>query len=192
MKIRWILLGVCLLTSAVAMADVPRRHWWRGSRARVDTPREAKADANRDGFVQPTEARRAAYLRNRSDVDRPWEKAADANTDGKVDGTELRVFHRAQLDANHDGIITVAERKGYWRQKRACVDTPAERRYDLDHDGYLSWEEGREYLKDRLILIQTHGRAVVDTDLELEFDTDGDGFIDRNEAVALKAALDAG
>jgi len=71
------------------------------------------------------------------------------------------------------------------------VDTPAEKRYDTNGDGYLSWAEGREMLKDRLAIIQTDGRAIVNNEIELEFDVNQDGVIDREEAAKLKAALDA-
>jgi hypothetical protein len=159
----------------------------------VDTPREARADRNHDGVVGPREAaaaRRHAYLRKRSDVDRPWEQAADKNNDGHVDGAELRAYHRAKLDANGDGKIGPAERAAYWH-RRWVVNTPFEKKYDKNGDGYLEWPEARELLKDKHTLILTDGQAKVDTDIELEFDANDDGVIDRAEAADLKLALDA-
>jgi hypothetical protein len=169
------------------------KKWVQHQKAKVNTPAEAKMDRNHDGVVQPIEkakAHTALYLRNRNDVDRPWEKYADKNNDGKVDAVELRAFHLVQLDANGDGVIVLAERRLYWAQKRAIVNTDLERKYDTNGDGYLSWDEAREYLRDRLRVIETDGRAIVNNDLETEFDADGDGILSRAEAAKLKAALD--
>jgi len=170
------------------------KEWARHQKAKVDTPWEARADKDHDGVVEPKEAARmnsAHYMRVCSTVDRPWEVQADANKDGKVSRAELHAYHLDKLDADHNGVITVDERRSYWKLKHAVVDTPAEKRYDTNGDGYLSWGEGREFLKDRLTLINTHGRAAVTNELELEFDANKDGVIDRDEAAGLKAALDA-
>ena len=191
------MVGIGLLAGTIALADAlaqpPPARIRR--KAKVDTPREARADKNRDGHVDPAEARflkRDGYFRNRSDVDRPWEKDADKNNDGKVDAVELRVHHLAKLDANGDGKIDLAERRVYWTKRWRVVDTAVEKKYDKDGDGFLDWAEAREMLKDKLILIETDGKAKVDTDLELEFDTNGDGVIDKSEAPALRAAIEAG
>lgn len=170
------------------------KEWARHQKAKVDTPWEARADKDHDGVVEPKEAARmnaAHYMRTCSAVDRPWEVQADTNKDGKVSRAELHAYHLAKLDADHNGVITVEERRAHWKLKHAVVDTPAEKRYDTNGDGYLSWDEGREFLKDRLTLIKTNGRAAVSNEMELEFDTNKDGVIDRDEAVGLKAALDA-
>ncbi len=168
------------------------KKWELKQKSKVDKPWEAKADVNQDGRVGPREAAAAGrqyYLRELSVADRPWEKAADANGDGKVDVKELRVFHVSKMDVDGDGKITGIERRTYWVQKRAVVNTAAEKKYDANADGYLSWEEGRELLKDRLIVINTEGKAIVNTDLEAEFDANADGIIDRAEAPALQEAL---
>ena len=44
-------------------------------------------------------------------------------------------------------------------------------------------------LRDRLRVINTHGRARVNTALESSYDADGDGIIDRDEARAIRDAL---
>lgn len=190
----WVV-GIGLVAGTMALADavsqVPPRV---RQRAKVNTPREARADKNKDGHIDPAEAKfikRDAYLRNRSDVDRPWEKDADKNDDGKVDAVELRAFHISKLDANGDGHVDPAERRLYWTKKWRVVDTAIEKKYDKDGDGFLDWTEAREMLKDRLVLIQTDGKAKVDTDIELEFDANGDGVIDKAEAPALRAAIEA-
>jgi hypothetical protein len=174
---------------------VTERRWEWHPRATVNTPAEARADRDRDGAVEPREAARAAtvrYLRRRSDVDRPWEIQADVNSDGAVDVVELRRYHRAKMDGNGDGVIGPAERRLYWTQCRAVVNTPVEKKYDADGNGYLNWDEAREMLKDKLRVIETGGRAVVNTDIETEFDADGDGIISVKEAEAIRAALAAG
>ena len=161
--------------------------------AEVDTKWEAKADKNNDGIVQAAEAKKAVrkkYLRKRSDVDRPWEKKADKNEDGTVDGTELRAYHLGVMDTNGDGKIGAKERKLYWKKKRAVADTELKKKYDTDENGYLSWQESRKMLRNKLKGIASNGFAVVDTDIELEFDTNGDGILDKDEAEKMKEALD--
>lgn len=163
------------------------------AKAVVDTPREAAADKNKDGVVGPREnaaARREAYLENRSSVDKPWEQRADANGDGKVDGTELKGFWRARLDKNGDGLVDATERRAHWIAWKSKVNTPAEKAHDADGDGFLSGEEARAFLRDRLRLIMTHGRAQVDTELERQFDANGDGILDATEAAALRDAIE--
>ena len=170
------------------------RKWEHAQKAKVNTPWEARADKDNDGVVEPREAARmnsAHYFRTASAVDRPWEVAADVNKDGRVNRAELHAYHLGIMDADHNGIITPDERRNHWIKKHAVVDTPAEKRYDTNGDGYLSWAEGREMLKDRLAIIQTDGRAIVNNEIELEFDVNQDGVIDREEAAKLKAALDA-
>lgn len=170
------------------------RRWEHGQKARVNTPWEARADKDNDGVVEPREAARlnsAHYLRNASVVDRPWEATADANNDGRVDRAELHTYHFGVMDADHNGVISPEERKLHWRKQHAVVNTPAEKKYDTNADGYLSWEEGREMLKDRVAIIQTNGRAIVNNELEMEFDANKDGVIDRTEAAQLKDAIAA-
>ncbi len=175
--------------------EIKAEHKWeRRQKAKVNTPWEARADKDNDGVVEPKEAARmnsSHYMRNASVVDRPWEATADANKDGRVDRAELHTYHLGVMDADHNGVITPAERKIHWAGKHAVVNTAAEKKYDTNGDGYLSWEEGREMLKDRVAIIQTHGRAIVNNELEMEFDTNKDGVIDRTEAAQLKDALSA-
>jgi len=159
-------------------------------KAKVDTRWEKKADVDKDGIVEPKEAAAAKkYLREKSVVDRPWEEAADANKDGKVDWQEIRVYHKTQMDSDHNGIVSVEERRAYWVKTKSVVNTEYEKKYDTDGDGYLSWTEGKEMLKDKYEIIQTKGKAIVNTDLETEFDTNNDGVIDRSEAPAVREAI---
>ena len=69
------------------------------------------------------------------------------------------------------------------------MNTPLEKKYDADGNGWLSKSETIALLKDRLRVITTRGRAKVHTPLEKEFDTNGDGVIDRSEAEAMKDAV---
>lgn len=166
------------------------KNWEHRQKAKVNTKWEAKTDADKDGVVEPAEiAARRQYIREKSVVDRPWENAADANNDGKVDLKEVRVYHVTQMDTDHDGSITVTERSAYWTKTKAVVNTELEKKYDADNDGYLSWVEGKELLKDKLVVVNTKGKAIVNTDLEAEFDANGDGVIDRVEAPAVQSAL---
>lgn len=166
------------------------KNWEQRQKAQVNTKWEAKTDADKDGVVEPTEIEaRRQYIREKSVVDRPWENEADANNDGKVDLKEVRSYHLTQMDTDHDGAVTVAERSAYWTKTKAVVNTELEKKYDVDTDGYLSWTEGKELLKDKLVIVNTKGKAIVNTDLEAEFDANGDGVIDRAEAPAVQAAL---
>jgi len=160
---------------------------WEKTKAKVDKPWEAKADANKDGVVQPVEAK--GYFRAKSVVDRPWEEKADANSDGKVDWKEVKVYHKTQMDSDGNGAVSVEERRSYWVKTKSFVNTEIEKKYDKDSDGYLNWEEGRELLKDKYTVIQTRGKAIVNTDMEAEFDANGDGVIDRAESSALMEAI---
>jgi Ca2+-binding EF-hand superfamily protein len=168
------------------------KRWEHKQKAKVNTPREARIDKDNDGVVEPAEVRQAkaaAYLKNRSTVNRPWEAKADANGDGTVSAAELRAHHVAALDKNGDGTVDRTERKAYWVHRKAKVNTEVEKKYDADGNGWISGEEAREMLRDRLRIINTHGKAKVNTALEEEFDANGDGVIDRVEARALREAV---
>lgn len=163
------------------------KDWEKDQKAKVDKCWEAKADADKDGVVEAGEAK--VYFRAKSTVDRPWEAKADANNDGKVELKELRVYHKTQMDADGNGMVTVAERRSYWVKGRALVNTEAEKHYDTNGDGYLSWDEGKELLKDKAAIIKTNGKAIVSNDIEAEFDSNSDGIIDGKEAPALLEAI---
>jgi Ca2+-binding EF-hand superfamily protein len=72
---------------------------------------------------------------------------------------------------------------------RAKVNTPIEKKYDANGDGWLQPDEVREMLKDKQAIIKTHGKAKVDTELEARYDANGDGIIDANEAKAMAGDL---
>lgn len=155
--------------------------------ARVNTPAEARADKDHDGVVEPAEARRARLaVKEAAVVNQPWEAKADLNKDGKVDAVELRKFHRSALDTNNDGIINASERRAFWILRKSKVNTPAEAKYDSDGDGFLTGDEARHFLRDRAILVASHGKAKVSNPLEAEFDADHDGLIDPAEADIMK------
>ena len=149
-----------------------------------------RADRNKDGHIGPRETRKARNVRRdrRSEVDTPVEERIDRNDDGKVDRRELHRASHKLSDRNGDGKVTAAEFHHFLRHKRAKVNTPLEKKYDADGNGWLSKSEAIALLKDRLRVINTRGRAKVNTPLEKEFDTNGDGVIDRSEAEAMKDA----
>jgi len=160
----------------------------RAPKAKVNTPWEAKADKNKDGIVEPKEAQKAAIIA-KSKVNRPWEAMADANHDGHVSAAELKAYRFGLIDANHDGVIDALERKNFWLAKKYAVNTPLEKKYDANGDGFLTGDEAVEYLKDRIRVISTDGKAIANTPLEQEFDADGDGVISAEEADAIKDAI---
>ena len=118
-----------------------------------------------------------------------WEKKADVDGDGKVSAKELRTHHRTVMDKDGNGKIDAKERRMFWLKKKSKVNTAYEKKYDADGDGYISGDEAKELLRDRLRVINTHGRAIVNTDLEREYDANGDGIIDKEEAKAIKDAI---
>ncbi len=188
MKVTYLIL--CLLMSGLtgeAMAVPPR------PRRVVNTPAERRMDKNRDGIVQRKEvavAKSRGVVQKPAAVNRPWEKVADRNHDGHVSRQELRVYTRTKLDANGDGVVVYSERMVYW-ERRWAVSSDAEKQYDLNGDGYLSWPEALAMLKAKHAQIMRTGQAPVETDLELEFDINSDGILDRVEAPALARAIAA-
>jgi hypothetical protein len=178
---QWALLAAVVLVSSAS----PAQAWWRSRRA-------AHADHNRDGVVTPREVHHEQQWEHRqvSKVNTPWEHRADVNGDGRVEPAEYRAHHLKVFDGNHDGVITVVERHTYWTGWKALVTTDLERKYDMNHDGYLEWPEAKLLLQDRLRIINTDGRAIVDTDLERDFDENCDGVIDRTEGAAIREALE--
>jgi Ca2+-binding EF-hand superfamily protein len=135
--------------------------------ARVDTDIEREFDVNGDGVIDRREAHALRVaLGERAIVDKQWEKIADRNKDGKVDAHEAKVF---------------------WRKHKSKVDTPIEKKYDADGNGWLSGSEAKKMLGDLATLIKTNGKAKVNTPLEKQFDANADGIIDSAEAHAKEA-----
>ena len=97
---------------------------------------------------------------------------ADKNDDGAVDNKEIHM-----------------EKK--WEQKKAAenrsfVNSPAEKRYDIDGNGWLDSKETKALLKDKYAIIQTDGKAKVNTAIETKYDANKDGVIDAAEAEAMQ------
>lgn len=159
----------------------------------VDKPgkRFRRTDKNKDGVLQPVEIRKAKKEKHkqRAVVDKKWEKKADVNHDGKVDPVEIRVYRRSVMDTSGDGKVSIEERRVFWLKKKAVVNTPAERRFDLNHDGVISGDEAQKMMSALLVVIKTNGKAKVNTSIEKEFDANNDGFIDATEADGVREAL---
>lgn len=154
--------------------------------------KRAHADKNKDGVVTPREmAKEKQFEHNKKAIaNKPWEKAADADHDGKVELAEIRAFRREALDVNNNGIIEPAERRAYWVNRRAIVNTPFEKLHDLDGNGIISWDEAVAMFKDFIAIVKTNGKAIVNSPIEYEFDLNKDGVIDGPEAEALLKAIE--
>lgn len=204
----WITAGVTAVMALGTMGDAQAWPRWAGGHgraadrnhdghigpvehrkaAKVNTPWEAKADKDKDGVVEPGEAHRAALVA-KSKVNRPWEAKADTDNNGRVSAAELKAYRLGIMDANHDGKIEAIERKNFWAIRKYVVNTPLEKKYDANGDGFLTGDEAVEFLKDRQRVLATDGRAIVNTPLEGEFDADNDGVISAEEAQAIKDAI---
>jgi len=199
MKTRYwmtVFVAVCFVLATMSGADARRikriRKRARRVKSKVNKPWEAKADKNKDGYVGPKEAHVAKtkkHLKTKSAVDTKWEKKADTDGDGRVSVKELRTHRHTVMDKDGNGKINAKERRMFWLKKKSKVNTAYEKKYDADGNGYITGDEAKELLRDRLRIINTHGRAIVNTDLEREYDANGDGVIDVEEAKAIKDAV---
>lgn len=171
---------VMVLSSVWAVSDAAA--WWNAKKSRP-------IDQNKNGKIEAPEAARAQKLQQKSKVDQKWEQKADVNADGRVEPAEVRWYNRKIIDVDGDGRISLEERSSWWISRKAKVNTPAEARWDLNHNGVIEGEEARGMMHSRLLIIQTEGKAKVNTDIERAFDLNRDGFIDSQEAPALKEAL---
>jgi hypothetical protein len=84
----------------------------------VDQRRERRADANKDGVVDQTEAKQM-----RSQVNTGWEKRSDTNQDGVVDETEAKQWKsqvnkrwEKRADTNQDGVVDQTEAQ-QWKER---------------------------------------------------------------------------
>jgi len=189
------LLAVLFTVSVFVLAASLAFAWPWGPRAKpkakVDTPREARIDKNKDGIVEKKEL----IMAKKGKVAGPKAKAlswyaarADTNHDGKVDAAEVAAWNKimeAKSDLNKDGVMDAAEKRLIWKQRGIPANTAARQRYDKNGDGWLEPAEVKEMLRDKYIVAKTNGKAIVDTEVEAQYDTNKDGVIDPDEAVAM-------
>jgi Ca2+-binding EF-hand superfamily protein len=126
------------------------------------------ADRNKDGIVDKKEIHMEKdwEQKQRSKVNTWWEKRADTNGDGVVDNGELSAWkelEKQRIDLNNDGVIDAKEKRLCWRHARSRVNTPLEKKYDKNSNGWLEPDEVKGLLRDRYELVKTHGKATVDT-----------------------------
>ena len=174
MRVLLAVLAGMIVFSATASAKPPR----------VVRPPKRVVDRNKDGVVGPRER---AIARHKT------KRYLDKNRDGVVGPKEKAIAaHKAKryLDRNKDGKIDRHERRLAWRKHRRKVNTPLEKRFDADGNGWIGPAEARKMLHAKWGIVKRNGRAKVDTEIEKEYDANGDGWIDRKEAVQLKADLD--
>ena len=136
------------------------KNWEAKQRSQVNTPKEARMDANQDGRVGKVEAKQ---------FNQEKRSRLDANNDGEVDKTEVlqarsqvNTPKEAMMDANNDGVVDEVEAKQFKENREAELDT--------NNDGMVDRQE------------KINARAVVDTKEEAQFDENGDGVLDASEA----------
>jgi hypothetical protein len=133
------------------------KKWEHGQKAKVNTPREAGMDKNKDGVVNPAEASRARQqLKNKGDL-------------------------------NKDGVIDPKERRSAegWQHSKRRVNTEFEKKHDGNGDGWIDAAEAKQMMQDRQVLAATGGKAKVNTPAEQAADVNKDGVVDPAEAKTL-------
>ena len=124
------------------------KRWEHKQKSKVNQPWEYKADADKDGVVEPAEIR----LRNR--------KRADVNNDGVIDAVKRKAYWptwrnkvntplEAKYDANNDGYIDWGEAQAMLRDRltvidtggQAIVNTDIERAFDGNNNGVIDATE---------------------------------------------------
>lgn len=153
------------------------------------------ADRNRNGSIDQTEWRKEKQWqeRQRSKGTNWWKEQADSDKDGAVSAEERlrwKEQERQRLDLNNDGVIDAKEKGLSWRHGRAKVNTPLEKQYDANNDGFLQAEEAKAFLKARQEIIATAGKAKVDSPWEKKYDENNDNIIDQNEVEKMKEDLE--
>lgn len=108
--------------------------------------------------------------------------------------TKAEKFEHA--DKNDDGAVDKKEMhmEKNWEQNKAAenrslVNSPVEKRYDRDGNGWLDSKETKALLKDKYTIIQTDGKAKVNTAIETKYDANKDGVIDAAEAEAMQTDM---
>lgn len=83
-----------------------------------------------------------------------------------------------------DQVPTPASQPGppQWKQNLPKVVTREEKRYDVNHDGYLQSAEVRVFLRDVAEEAQASGAVKIDSDILKEYDSNMNGEIDPQEA----------
>jgi len=159
-------------------------------KAIVNTPHEKRMDRNHDGVVDVREAHKAKKVKgaHKTGVAAGQPVAAPAKA-LPAPVPRVHVRWRAVMDVDANGVVTVAERRSYWRTRRAKVNTKVEAAYDADHNGIIEGVEVRAMLKGHLATVKRHGKAAVNTPIEAAFDANKDGVIQSHEADELRSAL---
>jgi hypothetical protein len=118
--------GLVLVCGGLALAEQLSRGEKLRERSKVDTKWEKKADVNKDGRVDKTEANR--WMKTRPKVNNSVEKKYDANGDGYLQPQEVREMLKAK-----QALVDT--------QGKAKVDSAVELEYDMNKDGVIDAKE---------------------------------------------------
>jgi hypothetical protein len=126
LKILVLALGLVLVCRERAPAEQLNRGEKLRERSKVDTKWEKKADANKDGRVDKTEANR--WKKTHPKVNNSVEMKYDANGDGYLQPQESR-----EMLKDKQALVNT---KG-----KARVDSAVEAEYDMNKDGVIDANE---------------------------------------------------
>lgn len=182
-----------MLRKLVCIAGVSILFFTYASYAK-DGARFRHADKNKDGVLSKREIRaeKKWEQKQRAKVNTPAEAKADTNKDGIVDRKERdnwKDLTSEIADLNKDGKISPRERRCFWKNASARVNTSIEAKYDLNHDGWLDPKEARSYLEDRYRILMSQGSVPAESTLITAYDANKDGKITGKESEALKEDL---
>jgi hypothetical protein len=158
---------------------------------RVEKERE-RHDLDGDGKVDAMEAEAAKnpwYRERGLKLDRPWESHADGDADGKLSAAELYAFKKEMLDDDQDGVLSSDDYRRFFKRVRSLVQTPREKRFDRNGDGFLDGDEIPAMLKDRLSSLKGVPKRPVESKFDRLFDSNVDGNLSSDEAGALELAI---
>ncbi|MBM4155816.1 MAG: hypothetical protein FJ221_12425 [Lentisphaerae bacterium] len=159
---------------------------------RAEKERE-RVDLNHDGIVDASEAeasKNSWYREQGLRLDGSWEALADTDKDGKLSAAEMYEFKKSLLDDDKDGSLSPDDYRRFLKRVRSLVQTPRERGFDRNKDGFLEGGEVLAMLRDRLSGLRGTARRPVESKFDRLFDSNVDGHLSSDESGAIELAIE--